>query len=139
MLIATLTVNSVHSTGRHSRLQLAREMALAWGKVAGRVLSIATWLALLAGASFACTGGSARQAGHQANALLAEGRTDEALAAYREGRHQWPTMGFFPYGEGLALYRLDRYEEAEAPLREATRLSPAAAEHHLYLGHVLRG
>ena len=52
-------------------------------------------------------------------------------------RRQWPTMGIFPYGEGLALYRLERYEEAEAPLREATRLSPAAAENHLYLGHVL--
>jgi len=105
--------------------------------LAGRVLSVATWLALLASASFACTGGSAREAGHQANALLEEGRTDEALAAYREGRRQWPTMGLFPYGEGLALYRLDRYEEAEAPLREATSLSPAAAENHLYLGHAL--
>ncbi len=113
------------------------DMALARGRVACRALGLATWLALLAGVSFACTGGSANQAGRQANALLEEGHTDEALVAYREGRHQWPTMGIFPYGEALALYQMDRYEEAEAPLREAISLSPTAAESHLYLGHVL--
>jgi MSHA biogenesis protein MshN len=111
--------------------------AFTLGTVAGRMLSAAIWLVLLAGASLACTGGSERQAGRQANALLEEGRTDEALAAYREGRRQWPTTGIFPYGEGLSLYLLDRSEEAEAPLREAIRLSPGAADNHLYLGHVL--
>ena len=103
-----------------------------------RLLSVVFLMALLAVASSACTGGSAGQeAGYQANALLEDGRVEEALAAYREGRRQWPAMRIFPYGEGLALYLLNRNEDAEAPLREAIRLVPEAAESHLYLGYVL--
>jgi len=85
----------------------------------------------------ACSGGPERQAARAAAASLEGGRTEEALAAYREGRRQWPAVGVFPYGEGVSLYVLDRPAEAEAPLREAVRLEPDEPEHHLYLGHVL--
>lgn len=87
--------------------------------------------------SVACTGGPARQAAREAGALLDAGRGEEAVTAYREGRRQWPATAIFPYGEGVALYGLDRHAEAEAPLRAAIHLAPNEADHHLYLGHVL--
>ena len=99
------------------------------------------WLAVAAGVlatvSIACTVGPPRQAALEAHALLEEGRAEEALTAYREGRRQWPAMEIFPHGEGVALYVLKRHAEAEAPLRAAIGLAPDEADHHVYLGHVL--
>ena len=103
-----------------------------WIDGAHRLLVTTTAAALLA-----CGGGPERAAVGRANHLLEEGQAEEALAAYRDGRETWPEAAVFPYGEGVALYTLERFTEAEAPLREAIHLAPDEGIHHPYLGHVL--
>jgi tetratricopeptide (TPR) repeat protein len=104
-------------SGRHAHGPLARAAAAAL---------------LVAGA---CSG--EQRAVEDANRLLREGRTEEALAAYREALRHSPDVAVLHYGEGLALYQMKRYAEAEGPLRKAIELSPVEADPYLYLGHVL--
>ncbi|MFQ5669995.1 MAG: tetratricopeptide repeat protein [Acidobacteriota bacterium] len=90
-------------------------------------------LALLAG----CQGGAVRRAAVQGNRLLEQGRLQEALSVYRAAQRQHPEAAVLRTGEGVALYRLERYDEAEAALREAIRLDASDSNEFLYLGHVL--
>ena len=85
----------------------------------------------------ACAGTAVQRATEEANRLLREGRTEEALAAYREGLRHSPDVADLHYGEALALYAFKRFDEAETPLRRAVGLDGRQAEYHLYLGHVL--
>ncbi|MFQ5719306.1 MAG: tetratricopeptide repeat protein [Acidobacteriota bacterium] len=98
-------------------------------RVAGAVLFLSTF--------FGCVTGPQRAAARAADELLASGQAEKALAAYREGRRAWPDDVAFPFGEGAALYTLERYAEAESPLREAIRLAPGDANPQFFLGHVL--
>jgi len=84
----------------------------------------------------ACAGSPAQRAAADANELLSAGRAQEALVAYREAQRHSPEFADLHYGEGLALYKLERIDEAEAPIERAIRLDPEVAEYHLYLGHV---
>ena len=85
----------------------------------------------------ACVGSPTQRATEAANELLADGKVEEALTAYREARRHSPDHADLHYGEGLALYRMKRYSEAEAALGRAIELSPGQASYHLYLGHVV--
>ncbi|MFQ5766922.1 MAG: tetratricopeptide repeat protein, partial [Acidobacteriota bacterium] len=102
------------------------------GSLAGLTLLMGL-LVLLPG----CTRGPVRQAARQAAGLMDEGRTEEALAAYRQAQELDSSAAVLHFGEGLALYKLERYKEAEPPLREAIRFESSRGRYHLYLGHVL--
>ena len=84
----------------------------------------------------ACAGSPAQRAAEDANQLLRAGRAQEALVAYREAQRHSPEFADLHYGEGLALYNLERIDEAEAPIERAIRLDPEVADYHLYLGHI---
>ena len=91
------------------------------------------FLGLLTG----CVGSPAQRATEDANRLLAAGNVEEALAAYREGQRHSPDFADLHYGEGLVLYRMKRYADAEPALRRAIELEPGEAPYHVYLGHVV--
>jgi tetratricopeptide (TPR) repeat protein len=63
-----------------------------------------------------------------ANALLATGSFDEAIAAYRETIRLRPGWGKAEYNLGMALNRAGRREEALAAFVEAERLMPGSAQ-----------
>jgi Flp pilus assembly protein TadD len=85
----------------------------------------------------ACAGTPAEQAAYRGQALLDDGRLKEALELYREARESHPELAPLHHGEGLALHRLERPAEAEAPLRRAIELDSEEGRFHLVLGHVL--
>jgi Flp pilus assembly protein TadD len=104
-----------------------------WQRTLERAWGLALVLALLA----ACSTDSGRHAVREAGQLLGEGRIEEALAAYRAAGSEHPESPEIHFGEGLALYLLDRYDEAEEPLLRAVELEPNDGRYHLYLGYVL--
>jgi predicted O-linked N-acetylglucosamine transferase (SPINDLY family) len=70
-----------------------------------------------------------------ANILAAEGRVEEALAAYREALRCDETLTEAYHNLGVALTQAGRVEEALLPLREATARVPADAQAHYNLGN----
>ncbi len=71
------------------------------------------------------------------NALAWQGRSEEAIAHYREALRLRPDFAEAHNNWGLALARHDGLEEAIAHYREALRLRPEFAEAHNNLGWVL--
>ena len=72
-----------------------------------------------------------------ADALAAAGRTDEAIAEFREGLRVAPTSADLHNGLGRALFGTGRLEEARQEFATAIRLDPGLAEAHNNLGAVL--
>jgi len=62
--------------------------------------------------------------GRMGNVLSDQGRSEEALSRYRQALESAPERPGLQYDLAVELLRLGRLEEAEAPLREVTRLSP---------------
>jgi tetratricopeptide (TPR) repeat protein len=63
----------------------------------------------------------ARTVLERANDLYSRGRFEEALAVYREGILQYPSVPELHYGAGNALYRLKRFAEAAKEYDESAR------------------
>jgi hypothetical protein len=72
-----------------------------------------------------------------ANALLAQGRVDEAVAHYQEAIRLKPDYGNAHYNLGIANFQRGDYSEAVARFREAVRLKPKSAEACNNLGAAL--
>ena len=73
------------------------------------------------------------------NALIRQGKLDEASAAYREAIRLKPDDAEGHYGLGNALKGQGKLDEAIAEYREAIRLKPDHAEAHCNLGSALKG
>ena len=73
-----------------------------------------------------------------ATALVADERPQEALPLLRRALRARPDA-FVHYTHALALFKLDRYEEAEAAVRRALTLAPAHPAAHLTRGLILEG
>ena len=71
------------------------------------------------------------------SAYLAEGRTDDALAAQREAVELAPSSAESHYNLGIALYRAGNLDEAIVEFRRVTTLSAVFAEAWSYLGNLL--
>jgi Flp pilus assembly protein TadD len=95
------------------------------------------WPLLLALAVAGCIGSEGQRRVQEANALLSADQLDEALAAYLDAERMEPDLAVAHYGEGLALYQLQRHAEAEPALLRAVELDPEQALYHVYLGRVL--
>jgi tetratricopeptide (TPR) repeat protein len=87
--------------------------------------------------TLACTEDNAFAHNTLGNALLKEGRTEEAMAHYREAFRIDPAYAQAHYSLGIALLQQGRTEEAIAQYREALQLDPAYAEAHNNLGNAL--
>lgn len=72
-----------------------------------------------------------------ANAHRALGRTDEAIAQYREALRASPQSALAHTNLALAFLEVDRLEDAARHLRQAVRLVPTDAGAHAVLGNVL--
>jgi Tfp pilus assembly protein PilF len=72
-----------------------------------------------------------------ANALLARGRVDEAIAHYGETIRLKPEYGNAHYNLGIANFQKGDFKGAVAQFREAVRLKPKLAEAHNNLGAAL--
>src|SRR5262249_9703549 len=70
-------------------------------------------------------------------ALLAKGRTDEAIAEYREALRINKDYAAAHNGIGTALMRKRQLDDAIAAFREALRLNPDDPEAHYNLGNAL--
>ena len=64
----------------------------------------------------------------EGNRLLAEGSPEKALGAYDQAALLLPDSAEVSYNRGIALYELQRYEEAETALQNALRPGAAALE-----------
>jgi tetratricopeptide (TPR) repeat protein len=73
-----------------------------------------------------------------ASSLANLGKTEEALAAYRDGASLDPKDAEAQAGIGWALSELGSYKDAEQPLRAAIELNPDYASPYLTLAHVLQ-
>jgi tetratricopeptide (TPR) repeat protein len=73
----------------------------------------------------------------EAEALLAEGKHERALALIDEAIAAEPNQARFHYVRGNALSYLDRDQEAEAAYRQAIELDPDDALPHAALGNLL--
>lgn len=76
------------------------------------------------------------QSAGEAAALLARSRYAEALPVLQQLLSQSPDTPYLHYAYGVSLASLSRYDEAEAQLREETRISPQSALPYLRLASV---
>ncbi len=74
---------------------------------------------------------------NRANRLLADGKTDEAVAMLTEAERMWPEDEDVHYNLGIALVRQGKNEEAVKQYEEALRIYPEYAEVHNNLGNLL--
>ncbi len=95
------------------------------------------WLVLFLLLWTGCVGTEGQRRVQEANELLSADHLDEALAAYRDAERMEPDLADAYYGEGLALYQLQRHGEAESALKRAVELEPEKAVYHVYLGKIL--
>ncbi len=95
------------------------------------------WPVLMVLALAGCVGSEGQRRVQEANQLLSADQLDEALAAYKDAERMEPDLADAHYGEGLALYQLQRHAEAEPALLRAVELDPEQALYHVYLGRVL--
>jgi tetratricopeptide (TPR) repeat protein len=72
-----------------------------------------------------------------ANALAAQGRTDEAVENLRQALQVFPTYGLAHYNLGNVLASQGKLEEAKHHFQEAIRVNPDYAEAHNNLANVL--
>lgn len=84
-----------------------------------------------------CTGDNYAARYNLGNALLREGRTQEAIAEFREALRIHPTYEDAHNDLGSALLREGRTQEAISEFREALEIDPAYEDAHNNLGLVL--
>ena len=65
--------------------------------------------------------------------LLGEGRYEAALDKFMKGIEEFPDSGVIRRCAGIALFRMGRFEEAEAQLRRALELLPEDYIGNVYL------
>ncbi len=111
------------------------------GREAARTMrsnrNLRMWPVLMLLALAGCVGSEGQRRVQEANELLSTDQLDEALAAYQDAERMEPDLADAHYGEGLALYQLQRHAEAEPALLRAVELDPEQALYHVYLGRVL--
>ena len=73
------------------------------------------------------------------NALLGQGRLDDAAGQYRAAIHADARHADAHVNLGFALVELGRFKDATPPLREAVVLAPVSADAHYLLGKALLG
>ena len=72
------------------------------------------------------------------NALDNQGRTTEAIAAYRQGMQLDPKYHLFPYNVGLAFYRKNSLDSARFQFQKALGLNPSHSSSNLALSTTYR-
>src|SRR5215469_1073073 len=72
----------------------------------------------------------------QAASLLANSRYDDAFVILQKLLKDYPNTPFLHYAYGAALASLSQYDEAEAQLKEETRISPASALPYIRLAFI---
>lgn len=70
------------------------------------------------------------------NALMADGRCEEAIACYQKALLISPDLADVHLNLGAALFSLGRWADAESSLHEALRINPVLAEAHNNLGNI---
>lgn len=65
--------------------------------------------------------GSGAELVKEGNKLLAEGKYEDALAAYDKAAGELPDSPVVAYNQGLALYRLGRFDKAERVMQDALK------------------
>ena len=78
-----------------------------------------------------------RQLVNLGNSLLGQGRTQEAIDAYRRALGDDPQLAEAHHNLGIALRKAGRPEEALIELAQAARLDPELADAHLLFGVTL--
>jgi tetratricopeptide (TPR) repeat protein len=84
-----------------------------------------------------CTRGNFTAHNDLGNDLLQQGRTEEAIAQYREALEIDPAVSEAHNDLGFALFRQGRTEEAVAEYRAALQINPAYAQAQINLGNGL--
>jgi Flp pilus assembly protein TadD len=113
-------------------LALAEMMFCAAVQVSYWRNSVALW-----SHAIACDPMNGMAANSLGEALLAEGRADEAFAKFDRAVEIWPEYAEARNNLGLALFQRGRVDEAATEFRKAVELRPDMAETHNGLANVL--